>query len=166
MSRCSGFPGAFVHAALFCCSAHTVFGGPSPGHGKEELCIVLPAGTNKAPGTHERQWTGCNFALYVGCITNCIFGGFETGEMQLKWLFCEVCEMQALFFWPSLRCSCSHSGQLCSGYFAAGERHWQVSVKRKRKPNKASLWTGKALGAIRYIKIAKLTNLFLEGWPF
>ncbi len=64
-----------------------------------------------------------HFALYAGCITNCIFGGFETGEMQPEWLFCEVCGMQALFLWPPLRCSCSRSGQLCSGYFAAGECH-------------------------------------------
>lgn len=135
MSRCSGFPEAFVHAALFCCPAHTVFGSPSPGRGKEDL---LPAGTNKALGTHERQWPGCNFTLYVGCITNCIFGGFGTVDMRLEWLFCEVCGLQALFLWPALRCSCSRSGQLCSGYFATGERHWQISAKRKRKPNKAS----------------------------
>ena len=61
MSRCSGFPEAFVHAALFCCPAHTVFGSPSPGHGKEDRCIVLPTGTNKAPGIHERQWPGREF---------------------------------------------------------------------------------------------------------
>ena len=79
-----------------------------------------------------------HFALYAGCITNCIFGGFETEEMLLKWLFCEVCGLQALFLWPAMRCSCSRSGQLCSGYLAAGERHWQISAKRKRKPNKAS----------------------------
>lgn len=65
------------------------------------------------------------------------FEGFGTGEMQPEWLFCEVCGMQALFLWPPLRCSCSRSGQLCSGYFAAGECYWQVSAKRKRKPNKA-----------------------------
>ena len=46
-----------------------IFGSPSPGHGEEGL---LPAGTNKAPGTHEQQLPGCNLALYVGCITNCI----------------------------------------------------------------------------------------------
>lgn len=79
-----------------------------------------------------------HFALYAGCITNCIFGGFETEEMLLKWLFCEVCGLQALFLWPAMRCSCSRSGQLCSGYLAAGERRWQISAKRKRKPNKAS----------------------------
>ena len=61
MSRCSGFPEAFVHAALFCFPAHTVFGSPSPGHGKEDRCIVLPTGTNKAPGIHERQWPGRAF---------------------------------------------------------------------------------------------------------
>ena len=66
------------------------------------------------------------------------FGGFGMVDIRLEWLSCEVCGLQALFFWPALRCSCSRSGQLCSGYFAAGERHWQVSVKRKRKPNKAS----------------------------
>ena len=79
-----------------------------------------------------------HFALYAGCNTSCIFGGFGMVDMWLEWPFCEVCGLQALFLWPALRCSCSHSGQLCSGYFAAGERHWQVSVKRKRKPNKAS----------------------------
>ena len=46
---------------FFCCSAHTVFGSPSPGHGKEDRCIVLPTGTNKAPGIHERQWPGRAF---------------------------------------------------------------------------------------------------------
>lgn len=100
--------------------------------------VLLPAGTNKASGTHGRQWPGCNLALYAGCITNCIFGGFEAEEILPKWLFCEVCGPQALFLWPALRCSCSRSGQLCSGYFATGERHWQISAKRKRKPNKAS----------------------------
>ena len=80
MSRCSGFPEAFVHAALFCCPAHTVFGSPSPGHGKEDLCTVLPAGTNKAPRTHERQWLGRNLALYAGCITICIFRGLSVGN--------------------------------------------------------------------------------------
>lgn len=79
-----------------------------------------------------------HFALYAGCITSCIFGGFGMVDMQPEWLFCEVCGLQALFLWPALRCSCSRSGQLCSGYLVAGERRWQISVKRKRKPNKAS----------------------------
>ena len=73
------------------------------------------------------------------------FGGFETEEMLLKWLFCEVCGLQALFLWPAMCCSCSRSGQLCSGYFAAGERRWQISVKRKRKPNKASTFANNLL---------------------
>ena len=102
---------------------------------KRMTYVLLPAGTNKVPNTHGRQWPGCNFALYAGCITNCIFRRLGTGEMLLKWLFCKVCGPQALFLWPPPRCSCSHSGQLCSGYFAAGERHWQISTKRKRKPN-------------------------------
>ena len=107
--------------------------------------VPLPAGTNKVLGTHDQQWPGCIFALYAGCITSCIFGGFETGEMLLKWLFCEVCGPQALFLWPALRCSYSRSGQLCSGYFAAGERRWQISAKRKRKPNKASTFANNLL---------------------
>ena len=37
------------------------------------------------------------FALYTGCITNCIFGGFEAEEILPKWLFCEVCGPQVLF---------------------------------------------------------------------
>ena len=61
---------------------------PSPGHGEEGL---LPAGTNKALGTHERQWPGCIFALYAGCITNCIFrrlwdGGYTAGMAVLRGL--------------------------------------------------------------------------------
>ena len=88
MSRFSGFPEAFVHAALFCCPAHMIFGSPSPGHGEEGL---LPAGTNKALGTHEQQWPGCNFALYAGCITNCICrrlwdGGYTAGMAVLRGL--------------------------------------------------------------------------------
>lgn len=79
-----------------------------------------------------------HFALYAGCITNCIYGGFGTVAMLQEWLFCEVCGLQALFLWPAMRCSCSRSGQLCSGYFAASKRRWQISAKRKRKPNKAS----------------------------
>ena len=161
MSSCSGFPEFFAHATLFCCPAHTVFGSPSPGHGKEDLCTVLPAGTNKAPGTHERQWLGRNLALYAGCITNCIFGGFGTVDMRLKWLFCEVCGLQALFFWPSLRCSCSRSGQLCSGYFASSERHGHVPAKRK--PNKASLQMDKTLGVHKIYQNRQTLSLFLGG---
>ena len=100
--------------------------------------VPLPAGTNKVLGTHDQQWPGCIFALYAGCITSCIFHMLGTVDMLSKWLFCEVCGLQALFLWPALRCSYSRSGQLCSGYFAAGERRWQISAKRKRKPNKAS----------------------------
>ena len=65
-----------------------IFGSPSPGHGEEGL---LTAGTNKALGTHERQWPGCIFALYAGCITNCIFrrlwdGGYTAGMAVLRGL--------------------------------------------------------------------------------
>ena len=116
--------------------------------------ILLPATERKAYDPLERTKrrvpvTGndlaAHFALYAGCITSCIFGGFETEEMRLEWLFCEVCGPQALFLWPALRCSYSRSGQLCSGYFAAGERRWQISAKRKRKPNKASTFANNLL---------------------
>ena len=103
-----------------------------------------------------------HFALYAGCITNCIFGGFETEEMLLKWLFCEVCGLQALCLWPAAHffvvAHPGNDGQADSpgsghrgvgvappenlqqgiegsGYLAAGERRWQISAKRKRKPN-------------------------------
>lgn len=118
------------------------------------LAVLLPVTERKAYDPLERTKhrvpvTGndlaAHFALYARCITNCIFRGFGTVAMRPEWLFCEVCEMQALFFWPSLRCSCSRSGQLCSGYYAAGECHCQVSVKRKRKPNKASTFANNLL---------------------
>lgn len=139
MSRCSGFPEAFVHAALFCCPAHTVFGSPSPGHGKEDLCTVLPAGTNKAPGIHERQWLGRAFGsvcwVYHKLYLSVALGWWICCPNRCLWRFCEVCGPQVLFLWPALRCSYSRSEQLHSGYFEAGECHWQVSSKRKRKPN-------------------------------
>lgn len=53
-----------------------------------------------------------------------------------KWLFYEVRGLQVLFLWPALRCSCSRSGQLHSGYFAACERTGRFP--QKWKPNKAS----------------------------
>lgn len=106
MSRCSGFPEAFVHAALFCCPAYTVFGSPSPGREREDMTRR----NDKAQHTHERQWPGCNLALYSGCITSCIFRGLLSGMSCINrrlWRFCEVCGPEALFLWPAHRCSYS-----------------------------------------------------------
>ena len=86
MSRCSGFPEAFVHAALFYCSAHTVFGGPSPGHGKENLCANSLTGRNKVTDTPcpSRSLDQSR------CITNCIFWGLYGRNPLSKSLFMAV----------------------------------------------------------------------------
>lgn len=66
-----GFSRSLCSCGSFYCSAPTVFGGPSPGHGKENLCANSLTGRNKVLDTpcpsrsldHSR------------CITNCIFWG-------------------------------------------------------------------------------------------
>ena len=77
MSRCSGFPEAFVHAALFCFPAHTVFGSPYPGHGKEDY---YPLERTKRRVSMSGNGLAAHLALYAGGITSCIFRGLSVGN--------------------------------------------------------------------------------------
>lgn len=122
MSRCSGFPEAFVHAALFYCFAHTVFGGPSPGHGKENLCANSLTGRNKVTDTpcpsrsldHSRCITNCifwgGFMEETRCLNRCLWRFRKTfGTETLS--FCRCCtvritECSQMNKWYSQTCKC------------------------------------------------------------
>ena len=95
MSRYSGFSRIFCSRGSFLLPCSRGFGVPSPCHGKKDLCTVLPAGTNKAPGTHERQrpsWAFCSVCwAYHKLYLSEALGWWICCLNRRLLRFCEVC---------------------------------------------------------------------------
>ena len=89
MSRCSGFPEAFVHAALFCCFAHTVFGGPSPGHG-ESMCQLTHRKKQSAGYPLPEQEPRPSSSCMLSVLRTVSFGGLYGRNPLSKSLFMAV----------------------------------------------------------------------------
>lgn len=121
-----GFSRSLCSCGSFYCSAHTVFGGPSPGHGKENLCANSLTGRNKVPDTpcpsrsldHPRAVCWVYYELYLlggfmeetRCPNRCLWRFRKTfGTETLS--FCRCCtvritECSQMNKWYSQTCKC------------------------------------------------------------
>lgn len=145
--------------------------------------LVLPAGTNKAPGAHEQQWLGRAF-----CSACWVYHKLYLSEALGGWIYCRN---GCFTRFAGYRC-CS-SGQHCAVRVAAAGNCTQgisqptSALAGFRKSGslirlpllltmRPSTWQGRLIRlpcrwtkhwvAIRYIKIAKLYHFFLEGVSF
>lgn len=80
VSRCSDFPEAFVHAALFCCPSHTVLVSLLPVTERKSHVLYCSLERTKRRIPMSGNVLDANFALYAGCITNCIFQRLHVGN--------------------------------------------------------------------------------------
>ena len=91
MSRCLGFPEAFVHAALFVALLTWFSAVLLPVTKRRTYVLYYPLERTKRQIPMDGDGLAANFALYAGCITNCIFrrlwdGGYTAGMAVLRGL--------------------------------------------------------------------------------